>query len=70
MTRAKIYAVCQIYLTPLTNVDHSSRHYGHFVSGQQCALFKNSQKTIKCPNCFVTSCSYGQATFAFSLIPT
>ena len=23
--------------TPLINVDHFSRHYGHFVSGQYCA---------------------------------
>ena len=54
---------------PLINVDHSFRHYGHFVSGQHCAggrgwgdvlprfgILENSPKTIKCVINFATGC--------------
>ena len=56
--RAKEYVVCAIY--PRINVDHSFRHYGHFVSGQHCAggrgdllpgsarIFENSPQTVDC----------------------
>ena len=55
--------------TPRINVDHSLRHYGHFVSGQHCAagrgdvlpgvrIWMNSQKTVKCPNSFATDCRF------------
>ena len=36
-TTAKKNTVCQISPLPPINVDHSFRHYGHFVSGQHCA---------------------------------
>ena len=54
--------------TPPINVDHSFRHYGHFVSGQHCAggrgevlprfgMLENSPKTVKCVINFETDCS-------------
>ena len=54
---------------PPINVDHSFRHYGHFVSGQPCAggrggdvlprfgILENSPKTVKCVINFATDCS-------------
>ena len=55
------------------NVDHSFRHYGHFVSGQHCAggrgevlprfgMLENSPKTVKCVITFETDCSCNLAT--------
>ena len=53
---------------PPINVDHSFRHYGHFVSGQHCAggrggevlprfgMLENSPKTVKCVITFETDC--------------
>ena len=52
---------------PPINVDHSFRHYGHFMSGQHCAggredvlprfgILENSPKTVKCVINFATDC--------------
>ena len=61
--------MCKIYPHPLFNVDHSFRHYGHFVSGQHCGgrrgdvlpgvgILTNSPKTFKCLISFATDCRY------------
>ena len=53
--------------SPPINVDHSFRHYSHFVSGQHCAggggevfrrfgMLENSPKTVKCVINFATDC--------------
>ena len=70
-TTAKENTVCQIPPPLPINVDHSFRHYGHFVSGQHCTggrgdvkprfgILENSPKTVKCVINFATDCSCTQ----------